>query len=108
MSTINPKFVELAAEVVRIFLLNTRFPSPLREVPRGVAQGHILITTAVRTKTPLREVPRGVAQGHILITTAVRTKKTCPKKTRNSHFTRSISWVYSLTVVLLALFGHSI
>ena len=64
-------------------------------------------------KVLLREVPRGVAQGHIIISITtgrndhlfVNTKKTCPEKKMNSHFTRSTSWVS--TAVLLPLFGYS-
>ena len=63
-------------------------------------------------KVPLREVPRGVAQGHIIITTGrnghllLYNQKNLPLKILNSHFTRNTcSWVYSIAV-FFALFGY--
>ena len=58
-------------------------------------------------------MPRGVAQGHMIIISTVRNDhlfvhiRKIPGKIMNSHFTRSTPWVYSIAAVPLALFGYS-
>ena len=84
----------------------TTYKVPLREVLRGVAQGHMIIITTGRNDHFIKKYFKAVSREFDKFYMFVHTKKNLPGKKMNSDFTRSTSWVCSIAV-LLSLFGYS-